>query len=139
MQPRFSPGEALLFAPTYDVSLPICILDEHGDFRRISHLSLDHKKAFFLQVAGDQPLFGYVCQYDPINLIVHAGAEWSEDYQFAFYGVLFSKNEPVYVRIEDTDQALWKLVDPERELFVNSEGKEMTFENILKIRKNPGC
>jgi len=132
--PRFRNGEAFCYLNPFDSSLPVCAKDEAGRFIRLHENRrnwLAHGHELFHKIPGKKPCFGFVCEYDPMCLVAHAGSEWSESEQHAFFGILFVDSHPHMIRIEDNNPHLWKVIDPEQELIQNYKGDTMALSKAL--------
>jgi hypothetical protein len=134
MPQRFRKGEVFCYVSSFDSALPVCAKDETGRFIRLHENPgnwLDQGHELFHKIPKYTLCYGFVCEYDPMCLVVHAGSEWSESEQHAFFGILFVNSHPHMIRIEDNDPHLWKVIDPEQELIQNYKGDIMTPSKAL--------
>jgi hypothetical protein len=134
VKPRFRIGEPICIIPEHEMSLPICYKAGKNKFSRY-HEDPVHwvevGKELFCKVPAKKATFGYACAYDDSSTVVHAGAEWNEDEQLSLFAMICVGREPSFIRIEDDNPYLYKIVDEENETLEDRRGKRKTLHAIL--------
>jgi hypothetical protein len=125
VKPRFRIGEPICIISDYELSLPVCYKQSKNKFARYHENPIQWLgvgKELFCKIPAKTAVFGYACAYDDSSTVVHAGAEWNEEEKLSLFAMVCVGSEPHFIRIEDHNPCLYKVVNEEMEIIEDMKG-----------------